>query len=153
MKKRIYTIGALAKRTGMSISAIRFYADKGLLVSERSEGGTRLFPPDTLRRISFILILRQSGYTLLQIQCMLDDLPQSRTPNQTDWTKIANRINDDLSHRIKALQKLQNRLHGCIGCGCLSLTSCHLYNPQDQAANLGQGPRYLLGDDPESSTA
>jgi MerR family redox-sensitive transcriptional activator SoxR len=101
-----------------------------------------------LRRLSFVMIAQQFGFTLPQIKAELDQLPGGRTPTKADWTRISEGFRAALDTRIATLTKLRDNLDGCIGCGCLSLEACHLYNPTDQAAQKGQGPRYLLGDKP-----
>ncbi len=146
----LFPIGALATRTGLSVSAVRFYADKGLVPSVRSSGGTRLFPRAAIRRLSFILIAQDLGLTLAEIAAELARLPEGRTPTAKDWAAIAARFQTSLDRRIEALQRTKDRLSGCIGCGCLSLKACALYNPEDRAARRGAGPRYALGgDDPD----
>lgn len=143
------TIGALAARSGVAVSAIRFYEEKGLLQSKRAESGHRRFHRRALRRVSFIRITQSLGYSLEEIQNYLKTLPEGRTPTKADWTKLSRSFSKDIEQRISALQQLQHKLSACIGCGCLSLKSCGLYNPQDTAAKKGPGPRYLLGDRPQ----
>jgi MerR family redox-sensitive transcriptional activator SoxR len=142
-------IGELARRTGIAVSAIRYYEDQGLVVSERNTGGQRRFLRSDIRRLSFILIAQQFGFTLPQIREVLDRLPNGRTPNKADWTRIGETFRAELDRKIETLTELRKRLDKCVGCGCLSLTDCTLYNPQDRAANKGVGPRYLIGDKPE----
>ncbi|WP_425416663.1 redox-sensitive transcriptional activator SoxR [Oricola indica] len=142
-------IGELARRTGIAVSAIRYYEDQGLVVSERNTGGQRRFLRSDIRRLSFILIAQQFGFTLPQIREVLDRLPNGRTPNKADWTRIGETFRAELDRKIETLTELRKRLDKCVGCGCLSLTDCTLYNPQDRAANKGAGPRYLIGDKPE----
>ena len=143
---RLITIGALAKRTGTTVSALRFYSDRKLIECTRAEGGNRLYKKEVIRRVSFILIAQQLGYTLEQIQHHMANLPAGRTPTKRDWEKLSNQFKTDLNEKIEQLTKLRDSLSSCIGCGCLSLKSCHLYNTEDAAASLGAGPRYLLGD-------
>ena len=145
-KANIVTIGTIAERTGTSVSAIRFYADKGLLPSIRNSGGQRLFNKSVIRRVSFILIAQQLGYSLGEISKALCTLPDNRTPSKADWNRLSRMFSKDIDQKIKRLQKLKNTLSGCIGCGCLSLKLCKLYNPEDKINRLGPGPRYLLGD-------
>lgn len=147
-KTKFISIGVLAARTGTTVSAIRFYADKELIPCVRSQAGKRLFKKEVIRRVSFILIAQQLGYTLDQIQRQLSGLPSGRTPTKRDWEELSNRFRTDLNEKIEQLTKLRDSLSSCIGCGCLSLKRCHLYNPDDCAARLGSGPRYLLGDKP-----
>lgn len=140
------TIGAVAERTGLAVSAVRFYADTGLIESERASSGHRRFPRSVIRRISFIRICQRLGYTLDEITAHLDRLPSGRTPDESDWAVLASEFSVDIDRRIAELTQLRDTLSSCIGCGCLSLARCAIWNPDDGAAQLGQGPRYLLGD-------
>ena len=142
------TIGELARRTGLSVSAIRFYEEKGLVSAIRSSGNQRRFLRADIRRLSFALIGQRLGLSLAEVAAELATLPQGRAPTQRDWEQIGERLRDRLSERIALLESVRDRLDGCIGCGCLSLERCALYNPADRAAGLGPGPRYLLGDRP-----
>lgn len=142
------TIGALAKRTGLAVSAIRYYEGQGLIAPWRNAGGQRRFGRADIRRLSFVMIAQQFGFTLPQIKAELDRLPGQRTPTKADWAKISAGFRAALDARIVTLTKLRDNLDGCIGCGCLSLESCALYNPADRAAQKGPGPRYLMGDAP-----
>ena len=146
------TIGAVAERTGLATSAIRFYEDAGLVTPERNEAGHRRFRRSTLRRLSFIQVCQKLGYSLTEIRSQLDTLPDGRTPTEADWTKLATGFATDIEERIAGLQLLQQKLDGCIGCGCLSLERCGMYNDQDVVRQKGAGPRYLLGDEPEPVT-
>ena len=150
MADSMISIGVIAKRTGLSVSAIRFYETSGLLTATRGPGGRRIFPRSAIRRVSFILISQQMGYTLEEIKLVLKTLPEERTPTKADWEKLSRRLSKDIDERIARLTQLKESLAGCIGCGCLSLKSCTLYNPQDRAAGLGSGPRYLLGDNADT---
>ena len=141
-------IGEVASRTGAAVSAIRFYEDKGLLQANRTGGGTRMFLRSDIRRVSFILIAQQLGFSLDEIGDHLRGLPNGRTPNRKDWEAISRDFRAAIDVRIDALTNLRARLTGCIGCGCLSLKTCGLYNPSDKAHGKGAGPRYLLGDKP-----
>ncbi len=140
------SIGQVAARTGLSVSAIRFYEEAGLVSPVRSDSGRRLFLRSDIRRLSFILIAQQLGFSLDAIREKLKSLPHGRTPTQRDWTRISRQFRADLDERIALLTRTRDRLDGCIGCGCLSLTNCALYNPEDRAYRRGPGPRYLLGD-------
>lgn len=142
------SIGALAKRTGLAVSAIRYYEAQGLIAPWRNAGGQRRFDRADLRRLSFVMIAQQFGFTLPQIKAELDHLPGGRTPTKADWTRISEGFRAALDARIATLNKLRDNLDGCIGCGCLSLEACALYNPIDQAGEKGPGPRYLMGDEP-----
>ena len=139
-------IGRVAARTGVAVSAIRFYEEAGLVTAGRNSGGQRVFEMSDIRRISFIIIAQKLGFSLKQIRAQLDSLPNKRTPTLKDWEKISRSFSADIDARIEALTKLRDNLTGCIGCGCLSLKKCALYNPDDKAAKNGAGPRYLLGD-------
>ncbi len=139
----LLSIGDLARRTGLSTSAIRFYEDKGLLQAHRTGGNQRRFLRSDIRRLSFILIVQKLGLSLEEIGEHLGDLPQGRTPSGGDWEKISAAIRESLDRRIVQLQSLRANLDGCIGCGCLSLKKCKLYNPDDVAAEGGAGPRIL----------
>ncbi len=143
------SIGALATRTGLAVSAIRYYEEQGLIAPWRNAGGQRRFLRADIRRLSFVRIAQQFGFTLPEIRALLADLPGGRTPTPQDWSRIAERFRDRLDQRIATLQMLRDNLDGCIGCGCLSLPRCALYNPGDRAGDKGSGPRYLLGDTPE----
>ena len=143
------TIGALAARTGLAVSAIRYYEAQGLIRPWRNAGGQRRFERADLRRLSFVMIAQQFGFTLPQIKAELDRLPGGRTPTRADWARISEGFRAALEARITTLTRLRDNLDGCIGCGCLSLEACALYNPTDRAGAKGQGPRYLMGDLPE----
>jgi MerR family redox-sensitive transcriptional activator SoxR len=140
------TIGALAARTGLSVSAIRFYEEKGLVEPFRSSGGQRRFLRSDIRRLSFVLIAQQLGLSIGEIEHLLANLPHGRTPTQADWTRISKAMRMVIEARIAELERTRDRLDGCIGCGCLSLKKCALYNPEDRAGLKGPGPRLVLGD-------
>lgn len=137
-------IGEMARRTGLSVSAIRYYEDKRLIEPVRSGGNQRRFLRSDIRRLSFILIAQRLGLSLTEIADELQRLPQGRTPTAQDWHAISQSIRAALDNRIAELTRTRERLDGCIGCGCLSLTHCAIYNPQDQLAIEGPGPRKLL---------
>lgn len=143
------SIGALAQRTGLAVSAIRYYEAQGLLKPWRNNGGQRRFQRADLRRLSFVMIAQQFGFTLPEIRALLDQLPGGRTPTKSDWAKISTGFRTRLDAKINTLTRLRDNLDGCIGCGCLSLPSCALYNPADKVAAKGTGPRYLIGDAPD----
>jgi MerR family redox-sensitive transcriptional activator SoxR len=138
------TIGALSERTGVATSALRFYEAEGLIHASRSEGGQRRFSRDMLRRVSFIRIAQQVGLTLDEIRTALHALPDRRTPTEKDWQRLSASWRPRLDAQIAMLERLRDRLDGCIGCGCLSLRFCRMLNPDDQAAERGPGPRYIL---------
>lgn len=145
-KGSLLSIGDVAKRTGTSVSAVRFYADQDLIPVVRSASGHRVFARAVIRRVSFILIAQNLGYSLKDIREALNSLPDKRTPTKADWTRLSRIFSQEIEQRIVNLRTLQSKLDGCIGCGCLSLQSCRLYNRDDSAAEFGMGPRYLLGD-------
>lgn len=142
-----WTIGQLAARAGVATSALRYYESRGLITSERSDGNHRLFAPATLRRVSVIKAAQALGISLEEIQTTLDALPAGRTPTATDWAELSERWRADLDERIDRMVDLRDRLSDCIGCGCLSLETCSIFNPDDAASRLGTGARYLAGDD------
>ena len=143
------TIGNLARRTGLAVSAIRYYEEQGLIHPERNSGGQRRFRRSDIRRLSFVKIAQQFGYTLPRIASLMDTLPEGRTPTKRDWEKISRSFRKTLDEQIQTLEQMRDNLDGCIGCGCLSLKKCRLYNDQDRAARLGPGPRYMMGDRPK----
>lgn len=147
-KQALLSIGRVAERTGCSVSALRFYEEKGLLRALRTAGGKRIFNRSDIRRVSFILICQRLGYTLEDIRKALATLPDERTPNKADWRRLSKQFSVDIDRRIQELEQLKDRLTGCIGCGCLSLNDCKLFNPNDRAEAAGEGPRFLLGDQP-----
>ncbi|HTD50983.1 MAG TPA: redox-sensitive transcriptional activator SoxR [Acidimicrobiia bacterium] len=140
------SIGEVAERTGVSVSALRFYEAEGMVSPTRSPGGQRRFTRDVLRRIAFIRVAQRIGLTLDEIRDALATLPQQRTPTAADWARLSRAWKSELDERIRLLERVRDDLSSCIGCGCLSLQACRLYNPDDRARVLGQGPRYLLGD-------
>ncbi|MBI1360151.1 MAG: redox-sensitive transcriptional activator SoxR [Alphaproteobacteria bacterium] len=140
------TIGQLAARTGLSVSAIRFYETRGLVAPIRNAGKQRRFLRSDIRRLSFVLIAQQIGLTIEEISALLRGLPEGRTPTPKDWEAISRSFRTTLDQRIAALTRTRETIDGCIGCGCLSLKTCRLYNPQDRIASRGAGPRFLLGD-------
>jgi MerR family redox-sensitive transcriptional activator SoxR len=140
----LLTIGELAARTGLSVSAIRFWEEKGLVEALRTRGGQRRFMRSDIRRLSFALIAQQLGFSLEAIGRELAVLPQGRTPTAADWAKISRGFRRQLDERIAAMERMRDRLDKCIGCGCLSLRKCALYNPGDRLAAEGPGPRYLV---------
>ncbi|MGO9874943.1 MAG: redox-sensitive transcriptional activator SoxR [Acidimicrobiia bacterium] len=139
------SIGEVADRTGVSVSALRFYEAEGMVTSARSPGGQRRFPRDALRRVAFIRVAQRVGLTLDDIRAALATLPEQRTPTAADWARLSRAWKSNLDERIRLLERVRDDLSSCIGCGCLSLQACRLYNPDDRARVLGQGPRYLLG--------
>ena len=137
------TIGQLAKRAGVATSALRFYEAEGLIAGSRRAGGHRQYPRHVLRRVAFIRAAQVVGLSLPQIKAALATLPEGRTPTKADWTRLSAGWAPLLDERIAALQRLRTRLTGCIGCGCLSLKACALYNPEDAVSKTGSGPLLL----------
>lgn len=141
------SIGDLARRAGVKASALRFYETEGLIASARSSGGRRYYPKAELRRVAFIRAAQAVGLTLDEIRSALASLPENRTPTKADWERLSKSWRPLLDEKIAAMTRLRDTLDNCIGCGCLSLKACALYNPDDAAAKRGPGARYLMGDD------
>jgi len=142
------TIGALAARTGVRASALRFYETKGLLHSVRNSSGHRRYLRAAIRQVAFIVFAQQIGLTLDEVGRLLQALPSRRAPNRTEWGRLSRVWTARVNARIAELERLRTTLTGCIGCGCLSLDTCALSNPDDRAGRRGPGPRYWLGDRP-----
>jgi MerR family redox-sensitive transcriptional activator SoxR len=143
------TIGAVAERTGVAHSALRYYEAEGLISSERTDGNQRRYHRDVLRRVSFIKVAQRVGLSLEEIHEALASLPDRRTPTHEDWARISQAWRPRLDAQIELIERLKDRLDGCIGCGCLSLQACRLLNAGDVAGEHGSGPRYLIGDPDE----
>lgn len=143
------TIGEVADRADVATSALRFYEREGLISAVRSAGGQRRYHREVLRRIAFIRAAQRVGLTLDEIREALSTLPESRTPTAADWTRLSRSWRPLLDRRIAELERVRDKLDSCIGCGCLSLRVCHLFNPDDIAATEGPGPRWLLDDEHE----
>ncbi|MDE1995294.1 MAG: redox-sensitive transcriptional activator SoxR [Rhizobiaceae bacterium] len=140
---KLLTVGEVAARSGVAVSALHFYEQKGLIASIRSRGNQRRYGREVLRRVAVIKVAQRVGIPLAEIQQALDTLPQSRTPTAADWQVLSAQWKGELDARIKRLQGLRDQLDGCIGCGCLSLSHCPLRNPFDTLAEEGPGPRLL----------
>ncbi|WP_321956686.1 redox-sensitive transcriptional activator SoxR [Paraburkholderia bannensis] len=153
MNESAISIGELAKRSGVAASAIRFYEEQGLISSSRTAGGQRQYRRETLRRVGFIRAAQAVGLNLSEIRSALDTLPGQRTPTKRDWERLSRAWQPLLQERIDGLIALRDQLASCVGCGCLSLTACSLYNPDDTARRRGSGARYLLGDTSRSVLA
>ena len=149
----LFAIGEVAQRADVATSTLRFYEEHDLIASERNPAGHRRYHPDVLRRVSFIRVAQRVGLSLAEIRAALHSLPDARTPTRRDWERLARAWQPMLEDRIRLLEAMRDRLDGCIGCGCLSLDTCALYNPDDSAADAGAGPRYLLGDDPPDTSS
>ena len=153
MIPELLTIGEVSERTAVATSALRFYETRGLIRATRSPSGQRRYPRDVLRRVSFIRIAQRVGLSLDEIRDSLAVLPAQRTPNKADWERLSRSWRPRLDEQIAVLERLRDELSECIGCGCLSLRACALYNRDDAASVLGAGPRYLLGDRPADAGA
>ena len=140
-------IGVFARRAGVAASTLRFYEAQGLLGSLRTASGRRCYPRSELRRVAFVRIAQSVGLSLEQIRAALATLPDGRVPTQADWTRLSKQWRPLLDARIAELERLRDQLDACIGCGCLSLSRCALYNTGDAAAATGSGARYLLAPD------
>ncbi|WP_305095533.1 redox-sensitive transcriptional activator SoxR [Croceibacterium aestuarii] len=144
-KDDVITIGQLSARTGVAVSAIRFYEDKGLLQAIRTSGNQRRFLRSDIRRVSFVLIAQRLGLSLNEIEEQLSLLPQGRTPTPRDWRQISQQMRQAIDRKIELLTLTRAKLDECIGCGCLSLTKCGLYNKGDKMGASGAtGPRLVL---------
>lgn len=139
------TIGDLAARTGLAVSAIRFYETHDIVKPVRNAGGHRRYGRADIRRLSFVMAAQKMGFSLSEIAPHLRKLPDHKAPTKADWTRISTGFRKEIDARINALIDLREKLDGCIGCGCLSLQSCALYNPADIKAAEGTGPRNLKG--------
>ena len=147
----LLSIGAVSERTGVAASALRFYESEGLVHAVRSPGGQRRYHRDVIRRVSFVRIAQEVGLSLGEIKEALASLPEHRTPTQRDWHRLATSWGPRLDAQIAMLERLRDRLEGCIGCGCLSLQVCRIMNPGDAVAERGPGPRYVLDPDGDQS--
>jgi MerR family redox-sensitive transcriptional activator SoxR len=140
MRERELTPGELAERAGVTVSALHFYEREGLIFSRRTTGNQRRYHRDVLRRVAFVRFSQRLGISLHDIGEALDSLPDGRTPTAADWAKLSRRWRTDLDDRIARLQNLRDNLDGCIGCGCLSLKTCAIYNEEDWLQYRGPGP-------------
>jgi MerR family redox-sensitive transcriptional activator SoxR len=138
------TVGQLAARSGVAVSAVHFYEAKGLIHSRRTSGNQRRYARETLRRLAVIRVAQRVGIPLRMIAETLATLPDSRTPTREDWTQLSAGWRAQLDARIDQLTRLRDRLADCIGCGCLSIDRCALRNPDDRLGDAGTGPRRLL---------
>jgi MerR family redox-sensitive transcriptional activator SoxR len=142
MQKEL-TVGEVAERSGVAISALHFYEAKGLIKSRRNGGNQRRYSRDVLRRVAVIKVAQRIGIPLASISEAFSALPDGRTPNARDWMRLSSQWKAELDERIARLTQLRNDLTGCIGCGCLSLERCTLRNPMDELAQRGSGPVLL----------
>lgn len=144
----LITITELSKRSGVAASALRYYESLGLISAERTSGNQRRFRRSALRRVAIIKVARTMGVSLRQVRTAYRALPEGRDPTPRDWERLSSRWRDELNERIQTLEQLRDQLSSCIGCGCLSLDRCALFNQGDSASSAGPGPRYLMGDSP-----
>ncbi|WP_035051649.1 redox-sensitive transcriptional activator SoxR [Andreprevotia chitinilytica] len=140
---KLLTVGEVAARSGVAVSAIHFYEAKGLIESQRNQGNQRRYHRDVLRRVAVIKVAQRIGISLASIHDALVKLPDGRTPNAADWAELSHGWKAELDERIATLTQLRDQLSGCIGCGCLSLELCKLRNPLDALSEQGAGPRLL----------
>ncbi|MVA25982.1 redox-sensitive transcriptional activator SoxR [Agrobacterium vitis] len=147
MRMQGLSVGELAERSGVAVSALHFYERKGLIRARRTSGNQRRYDRDVLRRVAIIRAALALGIPLKEVATIMEDLPQGQTPGREDWRRIATRWAHSLDRRIAMLGKLRNDLDGCIGCGCLSMTHCNIFNPQDMAGERGEGAVFLLDSD------
>lgn len=146
MDNNLLSVGEVAERSGFAPSAVRYYERTGLLHAERTLGNQRQFHRDVLRRLAFIRIAQKVGLSLDEIVTALDDLPIDKAPSAKDWQHLTRGWRERIDERIVLLEALRSGLTNCIGCGCLSLRTCALANPGDEAACLGSGPQFLMRD-------
>lgn len=139
----LLTVGEVARRAGIATSAVRFYEDQGLISSVRTAGNQRRYPRYVLRRIGIITAARRFGIPLTEVAQVFDSLPENRMPGKTDWRRISKRWHERLEVRRRELERLEEELVGRIGCGCLSLNTCRVLNPDDQLSSEGPGARRL----------
>ena len=144
------TITELRNRSGVAASALRYYESLGLITAARTGGNQRRYRRSVLRRVAVIKVARNMGVSLRQVRAAFRALPDTRDPTPADWEQLSSRWRDELSERIATLEKLRDQLSSCIGCGCLSLDRCGLFNQGDTAGAAGPGPRYLIGDLPNA---
>ena len=143
MENSNWTVGKVAQRTGVRVSTLHFYEQKGLIHSWRNAGNQRRYKADVLRRVSVIKAAQKMGISLATIKEALSELPNNRTPTTKDWEKMSTRWQRQLNARIAYLERLRDSLTGCIGCGCLSMKNCPIYNEDDKLAAEGSGPIIL----------
>ncbi|MBA2780427.1 redox-sensitive transcriptional activator SoxR [Billgrantia kenyensis] len=143
LRHRELSVGEVARRSGLAVSAIHFYEAKGLIRSRRNAGNQRRFSRDVLRRVAIIKVAQRTGITLGEIRAAFDTLPDTRAPAAADWQRLSANWRQALDDRIVRLTQLRDQLDHCIGCGCLSIEECPLRNPEDELAEEGAGPRLL----------
>lgn len=147
MGDRELSVGRVAERCGVKVSTLHFYEQKGLIKSLRNPGNQRRYKPDVLRRVSIIKAAQKMGITLEEIKQAFSALPNNRTPNKNDWERLAMSWQAALTLRIDKLTRLKDSMTGCIGCGCLSMDVCPIYNPGDRVGKQQAGPVFLDNSD------
>lgn len=145
MAEANWSVGRVAKRCGVRVSTLHFYEEKGLISSSRNAGNQRRYRADVIRRVSVIKAAQKMGISLASIKAAFANLPDQRTPTQKDWEKLSKSWRRELDERIAYLERLRDSLTGCIGCGCLSMKNCPLYNPDDKLGATASGPVILEG--------
>ena len=138
------SVGELAARSGVAVSALHFFERQGLISSRRTPGNQRRYRRDMLRRVAFIRIAQRVGIPLKEVGAILALLPDSRTPTREDWERVSQCWQEELDRRMRHLQQLRNDFTGCVGCGCMSIDRCPLINPEDELGRQGPGPRRLI---------
>ncbi|AGZ46707.1 redox-sensitive transcriptional activator SoxR [Actinoplanes friuliensis] len=138
------SVGELAARSGVAVSALHFFERQGLIASTRTAGNQRRYRRDTLRRVAFIRIAQRVGIPLKEVGAILALLPDNRTPTREDWARVSECWQAELDRRMRHLEQLRNDFTGCVGCGCMSIDRCPLINPNDKLGREGPGPRRLL---------
>ncbi len=147
------SVGQLAARSGVAVSALHFYEREELITSRRTAGNQRRYRRDMLRRIALIRIAQRAGVPLAEVRAVLALLPNGRTPTRQDWERISKSWQAQLDERIHSLQQLRDDFTDCVGCGCLSIDRCRLANPYDELSREGAGPRRLVGASGRAVTA
>ncbi len=145
VKSKELTVGKVADRSGVKVSTLHFYEEKGLIHSWRNQGNQRRYHPHVLRRISVIKAAQKMGISLASIKEAFESLPDGRTPNADDWAKLSRTWHKELTERIAYMERLRDSLTGCIGCGCLSMKNCPIYNEDDKLKSNGPGAVLLEG--------
>ncbi len=144
-RSRLLTVGEVSERSGVPVSTLHFWEDKGLLRSHRSAGNQRRYERGILRRVAVIRVAQRAGIPLARIRSTFDTLPEGRAPDHADWQAFSTLWRNDLEQRIADLSRLRDQIDQCIGCGCLSLADCPLRNPDDALAEQGPGAHLLTG--------
>lgn len=150
--RRDLTVGEVAARAGLAVSALHFYERKGLIRSHRTTGNQRRYDRDVLRRLAIVHMAQELGVPLAEVGAALSRLPEGRVPTAEDWRQMSEAWRARLERRIVLLTRLRDELDGCIGCGCLSTQNCPLMNPGDRLGGEGSGPRRLIRGDEARST-